>query len=143
MTEAALSARTSWNRDHDAFRAKLNMSQPCDHDDKFPDKVTYAPVCGAMCETASSPERLFLYKQVIEAMNVIVRRFGVGRGISTADLVLAIEVHPPSNRPRRHLQLLQLSDSLTCGRRTGSSALMSLDLAYEKKERARNVVVGE
>ena len=99
MTEAALSARTSWNRDYDAFRAKLNMSQPCNHDDKFPDKVTYAPVCGAMCETASSPERLFLYKQVIEAMDVIVRRFGVGRCISTADLVLAIEVHPPSNPP--------------------------------------------
>ena len=73
------------------FKSQLVIAHPR-QDDIFPDDVEYIPCCGVMCEHELSVKHWQLFKNLKDAFKSCVGRFGLGRLLSCADVVLAVEV---------------------------------------------------
>ena len=80
----------------DNFAKSVGFAKPANTDDTFPDTVEYQSCCGGVCRTTSSNRQVQLYDHVLEAFAAYAGKIGVGRKLSSEDLVLAIEVYGPA-----------------------------------------------
>ena len=85
-----------WKQSCDNFAKSVGCAKPANTDDTFPDTVEYQSCCGGVCRTTSSNRQVQLYDHVLEDFAAYAGKIGVGRKLSSEDLVLAIEVYGPA-----------------------------------------------
>ena len=73
------------------FKCRCRFAEPRAND-TFPTSVVYPSVCGSLCLTASSEAERSLYRELLQAFGQCANRFGLGRGTSCADIILAVEL---------------------------------------------------
>ena len=91
MAVSALSG--TQNSVRSTFVKRLGPACAANTQDVFPEDVQYFTTCGCVCRTTSTFQELRLYDNIIEGLSACAARFGVGRSLSAADVVLALEVY--------------------------------------------------
>ena len=81
------------NKVEKEFKSNVQMATKANSDDVFPEEVEYPRRCGSICRTTSTVKQVALYDHLVHGFAMCAGRFGVGRGLSSADVLLVLEIY--------------------------------------------------
>ena len=83
----------SYEDSYPQVQEHLVFAKPANADDLFPEDVEYQQRCGSICRTSSSAQQVQLYDNILQAASSYASRVGVGRKVSSEDLVIALGIY--------------------------------------------------
>ena len=94
----SLQAHGSYKKATTSFKSQCRFAER-DPRDAFPASVCYPPVCRKLCVASSSDAERVMYRVLLDAFGQCAARFGVGRAIACADVILAVDVFASPDDP--------------------------------------------
>ena len=97
LSESVIEQHASFRKAEQRFKAECG-ARPTGQD-RFPEEVTYSHPCGGLCANSTDEVTLLLFNRLRRAFCLIAERFGIGRRVACADVILALELQGDAEGP--------------------------------------------